>query len=61
MRTVALEAFEHQAVPYVMLHHAGLEPKECAAPCVRFNMLAETPPSQAQDFAPHVPAEFKPG
>lgn len=53
VRTVVLEAFEHQGVPFVLLYDVGLEPSEYAAPCVRFNMLAETKsPSQAQDFAP---------
>src|ERR1700754_3826675 len=51
VRTVVLEAYEHPQVPYVVLNRAGFESDEYAAPCIRFNMIAETkPPSQTQDF-----------
>jgi non-ribosomal peptide synthetase component F len=51
VRIVALEAYEHHEVPFAVLYHATATPDETSAPCVRFNMLAETKsPSQAQDM-----------
>lgn len=51
VRTVVLEAYEQHEVPYAVLYHTSVAPDHPSAPCLRFNMLAETKsPSQAQDI-----------
>ncbi|HEX8336239.1 MAG TPA: hypothetical protein VF621_05880, partial [Pyrinomonadaceae bacterium] len=41
VRTVVLEAYEHQDVPYGTIYHTTAAAEVTAAPCIRFNMQAE--------------------